>query len=144
MELLESEGIGRVILSEQAMPTALPVAYAVDHGSIVFRSSAGAKLAAAGNGTVIAFEVDSFNEYEQAGWSVVVTGLASVIADPDDERRATDLGIPHWVEPDGAKYIRLSPSIVTGRRVGHAPDRPRNAPHQPTAESRWWSTASAR
>jgi len=120
MELLASEGIGRVILTEQAMPTALPVAYAVDHGTIVFRSSAGTKLAAAVKGTVIAFEVDSFDVHERAGWSVVVTGLASVVEDPEDERSATDLRIPNWVEPDGGKYIRLLPSIVTGRRVGSA------------------------
>jgi len=130
MELLASEGIGRVILTEQAMPTALPVAYAVDNGTIVFRSSAGTKLAAAVKGTVIAFEVDSFDEDERAGWSVVVTGLASVVDDPDDERNATNLRIPHWVEPDGGKFIRLRPSIVSGRRVG--PPRAGPPPRKPT------------
>ena len=101
MELLASAGIGRVILTEQAMPTALPVAFAVDRGAIIFRSSAGTKLAAATSGTVIAFEVDKFDESERAGWSVVVTGLASVITDPQDEQRANTLDIPNWVEPDG-------------------------------------------
>jgi nitroimidazol reductase NimA-like FMN-containing flavoprotein (pyridoxamine 5'-phosphate oxidase superfamily) len=124
MELLASTGIGRVILTEQAMPTALPVAFAVDHGAIIFRSSAGTKLAAATSGTVIAFEVDSFDENQRAGWSVVATGLASVITDPQDEERARNLEIPNWVEPDGARFIRLLPSIVTGRRVGAQPGRP--------------------
>ena len=124
MELLASAGIGRVILSEQAMPTALPVAYALDGDAIVFRSSAGTKLSAATSGTVIAFEVDSFDEHEQAGWSVVATGLASVITDRQEESRADSLGIARWVEPDGARFVRLQPSIVTGRRVGTAPGRP--------------------
>jgi nitroimidazol reductase NimA-like FMN-containing flavoprotein (pyridoxamine 5'-phosphate oxidase superfamily) len=124
MELLASTGIGRVILSEQAMPTALPVAYAVDRGAIIFRSSTGTKLSAATSGTVIAFEVDSFDERERAGWSVVVTGLASVITDQQEEKRADSLDIPSWVEPEGARFIRLLPSIVTGRRVGATPQRP--------------------
>ena len=127
MELLASTGIGRVILSEQAMPTALPVAYAVDRGEIIFRSSSGTKLSAATSGTVIAFEVDSFDERERAGWSVVVTGLASVITDQQEEERADSLDIPSWVEPEGARFIRLLPSIVTGRRVGSAPGRPATA-----------------
>jgi uncharacterized protein len=106
------------------MPTALPVAYVVDRGAVIFRSSAGTKLAAASNGTVIAFEVDWFDEDERAGWSVVVTGLARVITDPQEEQRAAHLNIPEWVQPEGARYIRLLPSIITGRRVGKFPQRP--------------------
>ena len=45
-ELLAGARIGRVILTEQALPTALPVAYALDHGDIVFRSNDGTKIAA--------------------------------------------------------------------------------------------------
>ena len=127
LELLASKGIGRVILTEQAMPTALPVAYAVDRGAIIFRSSPGTKLAAATSGTVIAFEVDSFDQDQRVGWSVVVTGLASVISD-QEEPHASGLGIPHWVQPDGARYIRLLPSIVSGRRV--------RAPQGPAAPAR--------
>jgi len=118
LELLASGSIGRVILTEQAMPTALPVAYALDKGTIVFRSSVGTKLAAAAAGTVIAFEVDDFDADRRVGWSVVVTGLATVIAGEEEEEAANGLGIPVWVQPDGAQYIRLQPSIVTGRRVG--------------------------
>jgi uncharacterized protein len=120
MSLLAGGSIGRVILTEQALPTALPVAYVVDSGDVVFRSAPGAKLAAAREGTVIAFEVDAFDEVEQTGWSVVVTGLAGVVADPAAELHAGTLNIPAWVEPTGSRFIRLTPTLVTGRRISLA------------------------
>jgi uncharacterized protein len=121
LHLLAGASIGRVILTENALPTALPVAYVIDAGDVVFRSAAGAKLAAAREGTVIAFEVDSFDEAERTGWSVVVTGIASVLTDPGELRRADRLNIPAWVEAAGSQYIRLSPTLVTGRRISVIP-----------------------
>jgi nitroimidazol reductase NimA-like FMN-containing flavoprotein (pyridoxamine 5'-phosphate oxidase superfamily) len=128
MGLLSTESIGRVVLTEQAMPTAVPAAYAVDEGTIVFRTPAGAALAAASGSTVVAFEVDSIDELEHEGWSVVVTGLARAVRDPEELRRAADLAIPHWLEPGDSELIRLVPSIVSGRLIG----APQPAPHVPS------------
>jgi nitroimidazol reductase NimA-like FMN-containing flavoprotein (pyridoxamine 5'-phosphate oxidase superfamily) len=121
MHLLASARIGRVILTEQALPTALPVAYAIDAGDVVFRSAAGAKLSAARQGTVIAFEVDAFDEATRTGWSVVVTGMAGVVSDPAQQLHADGLDIPAWVDPSGSRHIRLVPTLVTGRRISVAP-----------------------
>lgn len=122
MRLLAGAGIGRVILTEQALPTALPVAYVMDSGDVVFRSAAGAKLTAAREGTVIAFEADAFDEVERTGWSVVVTGIARVVTDPAEERHVSTLNIPAWVEPAGSRFVRLTPALVTGRRITVASD----------------------
>ena len=118
-ELLAGAKIGRVILTEQALPTALPVAYALDAGDIVFRSNDGAKLAAALDGTVIAFQVDHIDEERGSGWSVVATGVATPMTDPGEELHAEDLGIQAWVEAGDARFVRLSPTIVTGRRINY-------------------------
>ena len=45
-ELLSSAWLGRVGISAGALPAILPVAYAVDGASVVFRTSTGSKLAA--------------------------------------------------------------------------------------------------
>lgn len=119
-ELLESTDIGRVILTAQALPTALPVSYVVDQGDVVFRTGPGAKLSAAGQGTVVAFEVDQFEPALRLGWSVVVTGFAALVTNPDDLRHLESLDIPNWVE-SSTKYVRLSASMVTGRRVAPYP-----------------------
>ena len=120
-ELLAGARIGRVILTEQALPTALPVAYALDDGDIVFRSNDGTKIAAALDGTVIAFQVDHIDEVRGTGWSVVATGVATPMTDPGDERHAADLGIQAWVESSDARFVRMSPTIVTGRRITYQP-----------------------
>ncbi len=120
-ELLASAKIGRVILTEQALPTALPVAYALDSGDIVFRSNDTSKVALALDGTVIAFQVDHIDEHRGAGWSVVATGLATPMTDPDDQQRAAELGIQAWVDSGGPRFVRLSPTIITGLRITYQP-----------------------
>jgi nitroimidazol reductase NimA-like FMN-containing flavoprotein (pyridoxamine 5'-phosphate oxidase superfamily) len=125
--LIAGADIGRVILTAQALPTALPVSYAVDGGDIVFCTSAGAKLAAADKGTVVAFEVDHFDPALRIGWSVVVTGLATVVTDPREIGRLEGLGIETWVDLSPTHYVRLSASMVSGRRVAPRPVVPASA-----------------
>lgn len=118
LELLGTAWIGRVILTSNAMPTAVPVNFVLDGDGIVFRSGEGMKLTAAEAGTVVAFEVDHFDPQLRMGWSVLVTGLARRIREPDELRRAHALNIPTWVGPstDWA-YARIEGGRVTGRRL---------------------------
>jgi uncharacterized protein len=121
-DLLANSCLGRVVLSARAMPTALPVNFALDGDSIVFRSSQGMKLEAAQAGTVVAFEVDDFDPELRMGWSVLVTGMAHVVTNPSDLRRATALDIPTWVEPGpSGGYVRVEAGLVSGRRLVPVP-----------------------
>jgi nitroimidazol reductase NimA-like FMN-containing flavoprotein (pyridoxamine 5'-phosphate oxidase superfamily) len=117
LDLLSRAEIGRVVLTSKALPTALPVNYAFDDGDIVFRTGAGAKLAAARAGTVVAFEVDDFEPALRVGWSVIATGIATPVADPEGIERANALNIGTWVETSQAHYVRLRPQMLTGRRI---------------------------
>jgi len=116
-ELLSRAEIGRVVLTAQAMPTALPVNYAFDGKDIVFRTGSGTKLAAAKNGTVVAFEVDDFEPALRIGWSVVATGVATTVTDPVELAQVETLGIGTWVDSREGQYIRLHPEFLTGRRI---------------------------
>jgi uncharacterized protein len=120
-DLLSRAEIGRVVLTAQAMPTALPVNFAFDGTDIVFRTGAGAKLAAASEGTVVAFEVDDFEVSMRVGWSVVATGIATNVTDPEDLERVQALGIGTWVESHDAHYVRLRPKFMSGRRISIKP-----------------------
>ena len=119
LALLATAWVGRVILTANAMPTALPVNFAVDdEGGIVFRSGEGMKLAAARSGTVVAFEADHFDPQLKMGWSVLVTGVARRIVDGAELARAEGLKIPAWVDPGADwQYARIEPGVVSGRRL---------------------------
>lgn len=49
------------------------------------------------------------------GWSVVVTGLASVVTDPADHNRLTRTGPRSWVAWPAGVFARVEPELVTGR-----------------------------
>ena len=116
--LLASAHIGRVVFTNAALPTALPVNYAMVGADIIFRSGPGLKLSAALAGTVVAFEVDDFNDDLRVGWSVVVTSFASVVVDPAEVAQLDRLGIPIWISAADAQYIRLTTDgQITGRRL---------------------------
>jgi nitroimidazol reductase NimA-like FMN-containing flavoprotein (pyridoxamine 5'-phosphate oxidase superfamily) len=117
LDLLSRAEIGRVVLTSHALPTAMPVNYAFDGTDIVFRTGAGAKLAAARAGTVVAFEVDDFEPALRVGWSVIATGIATPLTGPDEIAAANHLNIGTWVETSQAHYVRLRPQMLTGRRI---------------------------
>lgn len=59
-ELLRQAVVGRLAVVVDGGPEIFPVNYLVDHGSIIFRTAEGTKLANAIDGPV-AFEVDDYD-----------------------------------------------------------------------------------
>lgn len=53
------------------------------------------------------------------GWSVVVTGRASVIEDDDELAAARQLPLKPWVG-SGSSYVRIRATMVSGRRLRRA------------------------
>ena len=87
-------------------------------GGIVFRTAEGSKLSAATSGSVVAFEVDSMDRVTGSGWSVLVTGLAHEVHDPDHQRRADTLGLHQWgLSERQSHYICIPISMISGRRI---------------------------
>src|SRR3954463_3559743 len=118
MKLLATRRVGRLAFVVDGQPLVFPVNYAVDNGSVVFRTDRGSKLTNAPMSKV-AFEVDDINEETIEGWDVVVQGHADDITGSIDERSEA---LKHIViEPfaPGLKWhwIRIVPTMVTGRRL---------------------------
>ena len=88
---------------------------------IVFRTGHGTKLDAATRNSVVAFEVDDIDPMSHAGWSVMVTGEAREVTDPERLARLDDAAIPHWAHTDIEATLEVATTMVTGRRIG--PDR---------------------
>lgn len=116
LELLASAPVGRVGASIDALPVVLPVNYVVADERIVFRTGAGAKLAAASDGAVIAFEVDAYDPATATGWSVVVQSVAHIV--PAGAIADTDLAeLKVWGATDADHLVSLDTNRITGRRI---------------------------
>jgi hypothetical protein len=117
--LLRQVELGRLAVVVDGTPDIFPVNHFVDHGTLVFRTADGTKLAAALTGAPVAFEADGFDrEAGEAGeaWSVVMKGPASEINDVDELIETFDLPLAPWQGSAKPRFVRISPEQITGRR----------------------------
>jgi nitroimidazol reductase NimA-like FMN-containing flavoprotein (pyridoxamine 5'-phosphate oxidase superfamily) len=115
--LLAGRHLGRLALVDDRGPVILPVNYVVDRDAPVFRTDPGTKLDAAAEGAEVAFEVDATDETTRTGWSVVVRGTLGEVTDPEDLERLRALPLYPWAPGDKARYLRVAPASLTGRRI---------------------------
>ena len=116
--LIAPGGIGRVLFVEPGRgPVAFPVNYRMDGTDVVFRTGAGAGVAEGIRQAPVSFDVDHLDETLCEGWSVLVTGRASVITDPAELDRAAALGVEPWAGGERPVYMRLRVRQVTGRAI---------------------------
>lgn len=117
--LLATQEIGRIGVNAEHYPLILPVNYALDGTTIVFRTGSGVILQAAEHANVT-FEVDLVDRSTRSGWSVLVRGQAEAVgAAHRDElvasTRAT--GVEPWAPGDRGNWLRLIAHDVSGRRI---------------------------
>ena len=121
-ELLRSSEVGRLAVATSNHPDIFPVNFVVDHGTVVFRTAGGTKLAAAVLGEAVAFEVDGYDAAAGDAWSVVVKGRAVEIDRMRDMFDALDLPLFPWHAAAKFRFVRIEPDDVSGRRF-HVVDR---------------------
>ena len=92
--------------------------YAVDGRTILFRTAEGSVLNEASM-SVVAFEVDHFDDSTHEGWSVLVQGLARDIGDAlgADAERMRHLSLVTWAPGARPRWFQIQPDSVTGRRI---------------------------
>ncbi len=118
--LLHEGQVGRFVYQDEFGPIAVPVNYAVSGHSILIRIEGGAKRAATQQPRV-AFEVDSIDESQHAGWSVIVRGAGREIPlehVPDIVRRMDGEAPMPWASGIHNTWVEISAELVTGRRFG--------------------------
>jgi hypothetical protein len=114
--LLRGSEVGRLAIAVMNRPDIFPINYVVDHGSVVFRTAEGTKLAGAVLGTAVAFEVDGYDPEGGEAWSVVLKGRAIELTKLLDVFDATDLPLFPWHTSPKPRFVRIEPESVTGRR----------------------------
>lgn len=118
--LLESEHLGRVALSVDALPAVVPVLYRVVGDRVVFGVESD-DLYAVLSDNIVAFEVDDVDLVTNVGWTVLVVGRS---------RPADDLSLPGFALPGPLPFlppdrlIGITIDRLSGRRtLNGVPDR---------------------
>jgi uncharacterized protein len=119
---LATAAVGRVGLIVDGKPEVLPVNYAIDGESVLFRTGEGTVLTQASL-SVIAFEVDHLDEADLSGWSVLLQGVGLDIGDAIDptSERLKRLSLVTWAPGARSRWFHLVPDKVTGRRIRVTP-----------------------
>src|SRR4051794_34453152 len=110
--------VGRIVHTRQALPAALPVTFRLDRdGAVLVRTSAISELVGAIDGAVVAFEADELDAATRSGWSVLVTGAATLVTDPAEHDRLLRTGPRSWAPAPGEVFVRIAAELVTGREL---------------------------
>ncbi|GAA2245969.1 MULTISPECIES: pyridoxamine 5'-phosphate oxidase family protein [Streptomyces] len=118
LRLMTKVPVGRIVFTRGALPAVLPVNFGLDDdGAVLLRTSAASDLVRAVEGAVVAFEADDVDAARQSGWSVVVTGSATVVTDAAEHERLARTGPASWVPAPQEAFIRIEPELVTGREL---------------------------
>jgi hypothetical protein len=117
--LLGSVPVGRLVLTEQALPAVRPVGFRLLTDGVYLRTAAtGLVHTAAEQGHVVAFEADDYDSTARYGWSVLVVGRAALVTESLVLSYVEDLVAPSWAGTDRTAIVRVPLELVTGRRVG--------------------------
>ena len=125
MDLLADRGVGRLVFTTRYGPTALPVEYKIDGGSIVLGTwdpvfdedlRTGIQYA----DYQVAVEVDQIDQQAHKGWIVLARGAAHHLDTEAERAPYINAGLEPWVEDVPAHFIRVSPTNLFGVRVRQA------------------------
>ena len=113
---LAAGGVGRIVYSSGRGPVALPVNYEFTDGEVVFSTDV-SKASTLELEDVVSFEIDRVDEAMSEGWSVLVTGRARRIDDPDEVLKLSSLDLEAWAGGARHALIAIKPHELTGRVI---------------------------
>jgi nitroimidazol reductase NimA-like FMN-containing flavoprotein (pyridoxamine 5'-phosphate oxidase superfamily) len=120
LRLLSRATLGRIGVSAGALPHVEPVHFRLIENEVVLRVGHDTRLHIAATDNVVAFEVDAFDPVSRTGWSVVVTGVARRVDDPDVFDALDALALPRWSTQSGEGVLAISTDVIAGERI-HPP-----------------------
>jgi uncharacterized protein len=120
--LIAGQQVGRLIFTIGALPAVRVMNFALADQVILLRTSADATAARRLSDVIVAFEVDELDPATSSGWSVTVTGRASLVTDPETVARYREVGLVPWALGVREQFMTISTEIVVGQRVGPAAD----------------------
>lgn len=119
-DLLSGVHLGRLVTTVGGRAEIFPVNYVVQRGTVLFRTAEGTKLFTAMMNSQVLFEADDHNVV--GGWSVIVRGTAAVLYGADDIQEAERAGLYPWIATLKLRFVRITPTQITGRRFVFGPE----------------------
>jgi hypothetical protein len=113
--LLGGVSLGRIVFTMRAMPAIRPVNHVIDGQAIIVRTHLGSAITAhaAGGGAVVCYEADDLDPVRHTGWSVIATGMASLVTDPAEATRYRRMLAP-WIDGEMDYVLQIKPQILSG------------------------------
>jgi transcriptional regulator with XRE-family HTH domain len=115
---LAAGGVGRVLFPMERGPCALPVNFEFTGGNVIMSTDL-AKADLLESQPVVGFEIDRVDEALSEGWSVLVSGPAIRVDDPDEVLQLSSLDLESWAGGERHVLIKITPVTVTGRVIVH-------------------------
>lgn len=109
---LETEELGRLAFRMTDELHIVPINYAVDGRTLLFRTAPGDKLLAIAMGGEVAFEADRIDG--EHATSVVVRGRARILEE-DEAHRAELVPLRTWVDKHKYEVVEIKPEHISGR-----------------------------
>jgi hypothetical protein len=124
--LLASVPVGRLIFTMNALPAVRLMNFVLIDQLILLRTAADSTLARKIHRAIAAFEADELDPATGSGWSVTVTGRATLITEPATIARYQTVPLVPWAPVTRDTFITITTELAEGRRVCrnvHSPGR---------------------
>ena len=116
---LAAGGVGRIVYTIRRGPVALPVNFEFTGGEVIISTDV-LQASRLEDQPVVGFEIDRVDDALSEGWSVVVTGKARLIDDPEEIVRLSSLDLEAWAGGARHALIGIAPAEITGRVIVHS------------------------
>jgi len=113
-ERLASEEFGRLAFLMVDEVHLVPINYALDGRSLLFRTAAGNKLFAVVLSHDVVFEIDHVDEQQNQAWSVILRGFPRLLEE-DEAHRAELVPLRPWIDTQKDSVVEIRATGVSGR-----------------------------
>ncbi len=117
LELLTAKKVGRIGFLAENGPVVLPMNYIRSGDHIIVRTVAFGIVARSAIDQKVAFEVDDVDDFLEAGWSVLVTGAATLLSDGQLQQLKSGASPDPWAEGPRTLFLSIACEQVSGRRL---------------------------
>lgn len=118
--LLEQNSLARLALTAGGEIDIFPVNYYADGETLLLRTAPGTKLVELTVNSRVAVEVDGYTDEE--AWSVVLKGTARRLELQSEIDYADEQPLVPWIPTLKYVYVRITPTLITGRRFERLPE----------------------
>ena len=81
---------------------------------MVFRTAVGSAFHALVRSAEATFEIDGIEKHARTGWSVIMSGVANEVTNPNEISRLDGLALDSWAPGHKAHWMRIRAPTVLG------------------------------